>query len=77
MRDLARESGDDDELTTALAGSCTAHIVAARYDKALEMARQMLAVAEREKRPGALADAHHAEGWTLFWTGEIGESWLH
>jgi adenylate cyclase len=74
MRDLARESGDDDELTAALAGSCTAHIVAARYDQALEMARQMLVVAERKKSPGALADAHHAEGWTLFWTGDVGHS---
>ena len=74
MRDLARESGDDDELTAALAGSCTAHIVAARYNQALEMARQMLVVAERKKSSGALADAHAAEGWTLFWTGDVGDS---
>ena len=74
MRDLARESGDDDELMAVLVGSCAAHIVAARYDQALEMARQMLIVAKRKKSPGALADAHHAKGWTLFWTGEIGES---
>jgi tetratricopeptide (TPR) repeat protein len=74
MRDLARESGDDDELTAALAGSCTAHIDAARYEQALEMARQMLVVAERKKSPGALADAQHAEGWTLFWTGDFSDS---
>ncbi len=69
MLELARESGDDAELLTALEGSRVDHYSAARHSEAVEAARQMLAVAEKKGNPVTLADAHHALGFALFWTG--------
>jgi tetratricopeptide (TPR) repeat protein len=69
MLELARESGDEAELLTALEGSRVDHYSAARHGEAVEAARQMLAVAEKKGNPVTLADAHHALGFALFWTG--------
>jgi hypothetical protein len=45
--ELARESGDDSALLTALLGVWTGHGTAARLDDAAETARQIMIVAER------------------------------
>ena len=74
MLDLARESGDDEALSTALLGVWFDHTVAARHQEAAEPERQMMVVAERRKNPAALADAHHAQGVGLFFTGHVGEA---
>jgi class 3 adenylate cyclase/tetratricopeptide (TPR) repeat protein len=74
MLELARESGDDADLSTALEGSRVDHGTSGRHREAVEMARQLMVVAERRKKPGALADAHHARGFTLFWTGRYADS---
>ena len=54
MLELARESGDEAALSTALSGVWMDHNVAARHEEADEVARQMLEVAERSKSPAAL-----------------------
>jgi tetratricopeptide (TPR) repeat protein len=74
MHELARESGDDATLSIALAGMWIYHHLAARHQEAAEVARQMLGVAEHRKTPAALADAHSAQGFTLYWTGHAGEA---
>ncbi len=51
MLELARESGDDAALSTALSGVWMDHNVAAGHEEADEVARQMLEVAERAKSP--------------------------
>jgi hypothetical protein len=56
--ELARESGDDNALLTALLGVWIADGVAARLHYAAETAREIMIVAERIKTPSALADAH-------------------
>jgi tetratricopeptide (TPR) repeat protein len=72
--ELARESGDDYALLTALLGVWIDHGVAARLHDAAEMARQIMIVAERIKTPAALADAHYSRGWTSFWSGDLSDA---
>ncbi|HVA79463.1 MAG TPA: adenylate/guanylate cyclase domain-containing protein [Candidatus Binataceae bacterium] len=74
MLELARESGGDSELSTALYGSYLDNLVLARHQEASEMAGKMLEVSARTKNPAELADAHTASGWTLITTGHVGES---
>ena len=74
MLEIARESGDDEALRAALQGMWIDHLIAARHHEAAETARQLLAVAERRKNTATLADAHHAQGVTLFWCGHHGDT---
>jgi class 3 adenylate cyclase/tetratricopeptide (TPR) repeat protein len=71
---LARTSGDEVELATAFAAAWVEHLSAGRYERSLEMAHHMVSLAERRQRPGALADAQTALGWTSVWIGRIGEA---
>ena len=72
MLELARESGDDAALSTALSGVWMDHNVAARHEEADEVARQMLEVAERAKSPAWIADALCAQAWTQYHRGNCG-----
>ena len=69
MLELAREVGDDHLLSTALGFIHGAHLLAARHREGMEIARQMLEMAERRKRPASLADAHHLAARALFMMG--------
>ena len=71
---LARASGDEVELATAFAAAWVEHLSAGRYEQSLEMAHQMVSLAERRQHPSALADAQTALGWTGVWMGRISEA---
>ena len=74
MLDLAREVSDDELLSTALVFIQGSHLLAARHREGTEIARQMLAVAERRKNSAALADAHHLAARTLFMNGRAADA---
>ena len=71
---LARTSGDEVELATALIGAWADHLAAGRYEQSLEMAQQMLAEAQHRQNAGAFADAYTALGWTSVWMGKISKA---
>jgi tetratricopeptide (TPR) repeat protein len=74
MLELARESGDESALFTALRGVWMDHNIAARYHEADELSRQMLEVAERGKSPARIADALAVQAWAQFHTGRYGDA---
>ena len=74
MLELARASGDDAALFTALRGVWMGHNIAARQQEAAELAREVLEVAERIGTPARIADALCHQAWTLFHTGHCGEA---
>jgi tetratricopeptide (TPR) repeat protein len=74
MLELARESGDESALFTALRGVWMDHNIAARYHEADEVSRQMLEVAERGKSPARIADALAVQAWAQFHTGRYGDA---
>jgi len=74
MLELARESGDDVALFTALQGMWLDHHIAARYKQGAELARQMIELAERRGNPGELANAFFLQGLTRYFRGELGDA---
>jgi len=74
MLEIARESGDETRLFTALHGMWMEHNIAARHQEAMELASQMAQAAERRNSQAALADALTAQGWTMFLTGHHGDA---
>jgi tetratricopeptide (TPR) repeat protein len=74
MLEIARESGDETRLFTALYGMWMEHNIAARHREAMEVASQMAQAAERRNSQAALADALTAQGWTMFLTGHHGNA---
>jgi hypothetical protein len=74
MLELARESGDEAALFTALSGVWMEHNIAARVHEATESARQILEVAERRKIPGGIADALSFQEWTRFYGGHYDDA---
>jgi DNA-binding winged helix-turn-helix (wHTH) protein/tetratricopeptide (TPR) repeat protein len=74
MLALARISGDEAELEAALRSTWYSHFCRGRYAEALELAEQMLWVAERGKRQAPIADAKTALGWLSLWMGRAGDA---
>ncbi len=72
--ELARKSGDDHALLTALQAVWLHHQIAGRHREEAEVAEQIVEVAGRINSPGALADAFHAKGSILFWTGRAADA---
>ena len=74
MLELARESGDQALLFTALQGMWLDHHISARYQEGAELARQMIELAERGTSPASLADAFFLHGLTLFFTSKVDDA---
>ncbi len=71
---LARSSGDEDERAAALRSTWRSHLSSGRYAESLEVAQQMLALAERSKRSPAIADAKTGLGWVSLWMGRVSDA---
>jgi class 3 adenylate cyclase/tetratricopeptide (TPR) repeat protein len=74
MLELAQEWHDEEALFTALLGMWLDCIIAARYQEAAELVRQILELAEHRNSPAALADAQLCQGATLNFSGHCGDA---
>ncbi|TFG95184.1 MAG: hypothetical protein E4H11_05450, partial [Myxococcales bacterium] len=70
-RDLCRRAGDAPQLFTALWGVWFYYTTTGRLGTALELAEQLMSLAERQTDPGLLMQAHHMLGPTLTSLGSL------
>jgi class 3 adenylate cyclase/predicted ATPase len=68
-QELGRQVGDSALLFPALMGLWIFHQVRFEHEVAREIAEQCVALAERERDPALLVEAHRAAGTTLSWLG--------
>ena len=76
-RKLCAELGQSPHLFPVLWGLWNFYEVKGQLDTALQLAQQMLQLAEESKDDALLLEAHYAIGDTLFWAGEFEESLQH
>jgi predicted ATPase len=76
-RQLAAELGQSPHLFPALWGLWNFYEVKGQVDTALQLARQMLQLAEESKDTALLLEANYALGDTLFWAGDFERSLHH
>jgi predicted ATPase len=69
--ELSQQIGDLSQLSRALFGSWTFYTEVPQLKKSLELAQQLLSLAEKMGDVSLVADAHDALGFTLFFRGEI------
>ena len=70
-RDLCRRAGDAPQLFTALWGLWFYYVQTGRLRTGLELAEQLMGLAERQPDPGLLMQAHHMLGPTLLSLGPL------
>ena len=70
-RELCERARETPELFPVLDGLYSIFIVRAKHREALKLAKQLLAVAQREQDPLLLAQAHRAVSVPLFFLGEF------
>ena len=66
-----QETGDDERLSVVIRGQWMFHLVAAEYDAAYELAREMLALAAGGHSGVALAEGHLYAGMVHMYRGEM------
>jgi serine/threonine protein kinase/tetratricopeptide (TPR) repeat protein len=76
-RQLAAELGQSPHLFPALWGLWNFYEVKGQIDTALQLAQQMLQLAEESKDTALLLEANYAFGDTLFWAGDFERSLRH
>ena len=76
-RQLAKELGQSPHLFPALWGLWNFYEVKGQVDTALQLAQQMLQLAEESKDTALLLEANYALGDTLFWAGDFERSLHH
>ena len=76
-RDLCRRLGDTPQLFVALRGLQTFHAVRAELQMALELAEELLLLAQRQHDPTLLVFAHLSLGSTLFHSGAFVQARVH
>ncbi|HEY2991491.1 MAG TPA: AAA family ATPase [Methylomirabilota bacterium] len=74
---LCHTLGDPPELFPVLLGRCAAALLQARLPSAQALAEHALRLAERDRIPALLAQAHPGLGITLFWRGELATAAAH
>ena len=70
-RALSRNIGNETLLFQSLAGLWSFHLIRGELHPALEVAREMLQLAERIRNPGVLLNGHMAIGLPLFYLGQF------
>ncbi len=70
-RELCRQLGDPPALFPVMFGLWTIHCVRARHDDAAAIARDMTALAERDRNDSLLLEADVTAGITHFYVGEL------
>jgi class 3 adenylate cyclase/predicted ATPase len=76
-RDLCRQLDETPQLFPVLLGLWVFYMGQADFQKGLEMAEQILRLAQSIQDPALLLDAHAALGATLFWLGEFASARVH
>ena len=76
-RQLAKELGQSPHLFPALWGLWNFYEVKGEVGTAVQLAQQMLELAEESRDTALLLEAHYALGDTLFWSGDFESSLQH
>ena len=76
-RELCLQVGDTSQLSSVLFGLWWFHEVRADLRAALEVAEQLLDMAQRGADPADLMQAHRAMGHTFLWKGEFAPALVH
>jgi class 3 adenylate cyclase/tetratricopeptide (TPR) repeat protein len=77
LRDLATKRGDGVKLYQAMWGIWTVHFLRGEYEPALDVAKQVLAMALQTGDPMLAVTGHHAVGYTHLRRGEYAEAIRH
>jgi predicted ATPase len=75
--ELCEGMGETPELFHCLCGLWIFHLVRAKLDGALELARRLLGISGRLGGPEAPLDAHFAMGCTCYWRGDLASARVH
>ena len=75
--ELCEGMGETPELFQCLCGVWVFHLVRAKLDGALEIARRLLGISGRLGGPEAPMDAHLAMGCTCYWRGDLASARVH
>jgi predicted ATPase len=75
-RELCQQIGETPHLLPVLYGLCVSHNVKANLRKGLELGKEFLALAERQRDP-AIVVAHRMMGSPLFFLGELTQARYH
>jgi predicted ATPase/class 3 adenylate cyclase len=70
LRELAAAKGDGAKVFRAMWGLWTVHFMRGKLDRALDVAEQVLATAQKSGDPMLLEAAHHAAGYTHYYRAE-------
>jgi len=76
-RELCQQVGDTPQLFPALMGLGTSYMARGRLQTSRELREQLLSLAQRQRAPALLLQAHLALGATLFWMGEFSQARAH
>jgi predicted ATPase/predicted Ser/Thr protein kinase len=76
-RDLCQQMGEPPQLFTVIFALWTYYIVGAKLEDALQMAEQLLRMAERAQDPVLLLGAHYTLGTTMQFLGKLPEGHEH
>src|SRR5262249_18604450 len=70
-RELCGQVGETSQLFPVLRGLWQFHVARAEPKPARVLGEQLLNLAQRERNPALLVEAHHALGATLYFMGEL------
>ena len=76
-RVLSRQLGDSQQLFRVIAGLSGFYLLSGSLHTAYEFGEQLLALAQQERHPTLLAEAHRMLGAALFWQGELVRARAH
>jgi DNA-binding winged helix-turn-helix (wHTH) protein/predicted ATPase len=76
-RALWPDGGEATQLHAILWGLWLYYVVGAQHDKALDLGRELMQLAEREENAALLTTAHYALECTLFYMGQASSAYAH
>jgi predicted ATPase len=76
-RELCHQVGETPRLFPALVGLWRSYLVRAEVPAAREVGEQLLELAQRQRDPALLLEAHRALGMTLYFPGELTAARVH
>ncbi|NOT53092.1 MAG: AAA family ATPase, partial [Deltaproteobacteria bacterium] len=76
-RELCQRLGEPPQLAAVLFGLCTVYELRGEVQKGLNLAEQLLTLAEKARNPALLLRAHMALGYALYFRGEFQASRHH
>jgi predicted ATPase/class 3 adenylate cyclase len=76
-RELCQQVGEPQQLFAALMGLSQFYVNQAQYQTGLELAEQLLSLAQRQRDPALLVTGHFKMGQSLWWLGELSAARAH